>query len=397
MFADVFLFAEVLVLDDNSIEGQIPTSTGNVTSLFLIRISGNKLGGTIPTEIGLLRRLFELDLSNNRLGGTLPTELGSLDQLQELHLSSNFFSGNIPNTTAQLSELTELDLDNNELTGTVPTSIARLGSLDRLYFAFNELSGVLPTELGTLSMLTELTLDENNFDGSFPEGLCKLKLRLLLADCNLGCTCCNTKCQVHNNVTSLPNSPSKPPRDGNDVPSKGHGMGNIDDVFADISPASSFKNAQSPQSMALKWIKDDASYSKIANASSESVDNLSYQGRPLDIAVIQRYALAAFYFSAGGRPWPGAGGGWKDTTNWLSDAGLCAWVGVTCNSNNKIIRLELPNNKLDGTIAAEIKAILSLGKENCFGNSKSFHKMHGRGSCLTCLHSANSSAVFVPL
>ena len=69
-----------------------------------------------------------------------------------------------------------------------------------------------------------------------------------------------------------------------------------------------------------------------------------------DTTIIQRYALAAFYYSTNGDSWSNITG-----TRWLStSAGECTWAGITCDESGKITELKLgklPGKKLsDGLL-----------------------------------------------
>lgn len=60
--------------------------------------------------------------------------------------------------------------------------------------------------------------------------------------------------------------------------------------------------------------------------------------------VINRFALALFYASMGGKDW-------KNQDKWLSSAHECDWHGVGCNRrHNSIISIDLHSNDLDGTL-----------------------------------------------
>jgi Leucine-rich repeat (LRR) protein len=55
----------------------------------ILDIDNNVLEGSIPTEFGNLTKLVELDLDNNNLNGTIPTEFGLLIDLRELDMSKS--------------------------------------------------------------------------------------------------------------------------------------------------------------------------------------------------------------------------------------------------------------------------------------------------------------------
>lgn len=54
------------------------------------------------------------------------------------------------------------------------------------------------------------------------------------------------------------------------------------------------------------------------------------------------------------------GAGWKTNTNWLSDAALGSWYGVTTDDNDRVTHLELPDNRLDNAIPRELGGLSQL-------------------------------------
>ena len=132
------------------------------------------------------------------------------------------------------------------------------------------------------------------------------------------------------------------------------------------------------QNLALRWLTDDDP------ARLETDDD----------AVLQRYALAVFYFSTYvaseiSDQSTGNGelkGGWKNNDFWMSEKGICLWFGVSCpphlkngvketryNENSDILALNLTNNNIRGTIPSELVALenmvkLDLGKNQLRGH-----------------------------
>ena len=49
------------------------------------------------------------------------------------------------------------------------------------------------------------------------------------------------------------------------------------------------------------------------------------------------------------------GSGWTNKSNWLQTNTPCSWFGVTC-ANGRVLRLDLPNNKLSGTLPPTVDA-----------------------------------------
>ena len=101
---------------------------GSLTNLQYLLLNNNQLEGAIPTQLGSLTSLTQLYLHNNRLSEALPPELGSLANLQQLYLYNNPLSGPVPSgwggTTYPLTALNHLDLSFTNLTGTLPSALA---------------------------------------------------------------------------------------------------------------------------------------------------------------------------------------------------------------------------------------------------------------------------------
>ncbi len=58
------------------------------------------------------------------------------------------------------------------------------------------------------------------------------------------------------------------------------------------------------------------------------------------------------------------GANWSDNSNWLSDAPIGQWHGVTTDSNDRVTRLHLGDNELTGAIPPEL------------GNLANLHELH---------------------
>ena len=80
-------------LDHCSWSGVTCMVGGIVTDLDL---SNNGLNGTLPITLGDLTSLSSLSLNNNQLTGSIPTELGNLSDMVYLYLYDNQLTGNIP-------------------------------------------------------------------------------------------------------------------------------------------------------------------------------------------------------------------------------------------------------------------------------------------------------------
>jgi len=171
-------------LNQNKLNGSIPSSLGNLVNLIYLFLSGNQLSGCIPSSLGNLVHLASLDLDANRLTGSIPSSLGNLVNLGSLHLAFNRLTGSIPPSLGNLVVLHDLDLSYNMLTGSIPSSFGNL-KLSHLVLRNNQLSGSIPSFLGNLGGLRSLLLDGNRLSGSIPSSLGNLgNLRLLFLDNN---------------------------------------------------------------------------------------------------------------------------------------------------------------------------------------------------------------------
>ncbi len=53
------------------------------------------------------------------------------------------------------------------------------------------------------------------------------------------------------------------------------------------------------------------------------------------------------------------GSNWTNKSNWLQTDTPCSWFGVTC-ANGRLLRLDLPNNQLDGTLPSTVDAFANM-------------------------------------
>ena len=163
-----------LDLDWNELSGPIPPELGDLANLTGLQLFDNDLSGPIPPEFGGLANLTRLSLGSNELSGPIPPELGDLANLTGLSLDSNELFGPIPPELGGLANLTRLSLGSNELSGPIPPELGELANLTVLYLDWNELSGPIPPELGDLANLTVLHLKSNELSGPIPQRFLQL-------------------------------------------------------------------------------------------------------------------------------------------------------------------------------------------------------------------------------
>ncbi|XP_020081514.1 MDIS1-interacting receptor like kinase 1-like, partial [Ananas comosus] len=158
-----------VLLSDNSISGNIPSSICNLQYLRILDMSDNKIFGELPNcWNGRSKLLTVINLSNNNLSGHLPDSLGLLGSLNFLHLNNNSLYGELP-SALQNCPLVLLDLGQNKLSGEIPVWLGKLTNLTMLRLMSNIFASNIPAELGQLENLQILDLSWNNLSGSIPQ------------------------------------------------------------------------------------------------------------------------------------------------------------------------------------------------------------------------------------
>lgn len=175
----------------------------------------------------------------------------------------------------------------------------------------NQLVGKIPRELGSLSKLITLSLWGNQLDGAIPPELGMLtNLNSLFLDSN--------------QLTG-------------EIPPELDGLNRLREL----------------------WFGGNRLTGCLPNGLTD-VEYIDFHLEPCG----DRNALEALYNSTGGT-------NWTHDTNWLSDKPLGEWYGVTTNSNDRVIYLDLSNNQLNGSISAELGSISELTRLFLLGNNLS--------------------------
>ncbi|XP_018500886.2 receptor-like protein EIX2 [Pyrus x bretschneideri] len=140
--SDVPKNLQVLYLDNNLLNGEIPDCWLHYPNLNAVNLEDNNLTGKIPSSIGDLLSLESLHLRNNNLSGELPVSLQNCEKLLLLDLGGNQFVGSIPIWFGR--SLVVLSLRSNKLDGGIPEELCSLTNLQILDLAHNNLSGTIP-------------------------------------------------------------------------------------------------------------------------------------------------------------------------------------------------------------------------------------------------------------
>ena len=86
---------------------------------------------------------------------------------------------------------------------------------------------------------------------------------------------------------------------------------------------------------------------------ASSVANATTDSPPAATSEVDRAALVALYNATDGQ-------NWRTNRNWLSDASIKRWHGVTTDRNSRVTRLELNGNGLRGVMPAELGDLSEL-------------------------------------
>ncbi|CAN4096521.1 unnamed protein product [Withania somnifera] len=178
---DLFL----LDLSNNKIHSQIPNWFSSMwwENLWFLNLSQNSLTG--HSEQFHYYRLEYLDLKFNFLQGPLPSSICNMSSLSFLDLSHNYFSHSVPNCFSNMSHLMVLDLRRNNFTGSLPPLCDQSTSLSTIALNCNRFEGIVPMSLLNCDGLKVLDVGHNALTGTFPVWLGTLQeLQVLILKSN---------------------------------------------------------------------------------------------------------------------------------------------------------------------------------------------------------------------
>ena len=412
---------EVIHLDlaNNNLQGMIPPELGQLSSLKSLVLNANTFTGGIPSELGQLGQLEALWLISNQLEGGIPPELKQLENLVVLSLSDNKLTGAIPPELGQLNNLYSLFLSDNQLEGAVPPEIGQLKNLEKLSLSNNQLTAI-PPELGQLSMLKSLWLGPNPMlSGPLPDsftGLGALE-ELYLIRTQL---CVPRKAAFQMwldkiSTTAGINFCSDPDREVLIAlfnSTNGAEWSNNTN-WLNFTPLGDWYGITTDaQGRVTKIVLEDNTLSgslpsQLSNLANLSTLNLSFNTAlsgtlphgftrlSLEELVLEGTGLCApsdseFQVWLSSIPHPAVssctdtrrdfytlsvlynstnGAEWTTSTNWLSDAPLHTWYGVSADVDKEVTHLDLGNNQLHGTIPLELGQLEKLSELYLSNNS----------------------------
>ncbi|KAL2967289.1 hypothetical protein AAZX31_16G166500 [Glycine max] len=155
--------------EGNQLEGNIPTSLGNLCNLRVIDLSYLKLNQQVNELLEILapcisHGLTRLAVQSSRLSGNLTDHIGAFKNIEQLYFSNNSIGGALPRSFGKLSSLRYLDLSMNKFSGNPFESLGSLSKLLFLHIDGNLFHRVVKEDdLANLTSLTEFGASGNNF------------------------------------------------------------------------------------------------------------------------------------------------------------------------------------------------------------------------------------------
>ena len=334
---------ETLRLRGNGLQGAIPSSLFQLTSLFELNLSYNQFSGPLKLDMAKWENLERLLAYGNQFEGQLPTELGLLTNLLALDLSENAFTGTLPTEMGKLTALKSLSVHQTAsdvgIAGPLPP-FEDLNQLTSLHLEGNHLSGVLPpnflinTERGESRM--EIRLADNEIEGVVP-----VEWADRFADLFIDLT--------GNKIIGLHGSWCEK-QDWMD--------GEVEEFNCDaiLCPAGTYNpygRQQSPDSECTLC----AQGGNVMGARDCESSGDSDKQKASSIATLKE-----LYYATGGASW-------TDNSGWDHLSDYCSgWFGVVCDKDGDIVSIDLSENGMSGTLPSSIFKTATLKVLNLANN-----------------------------
>ncbi len=333
----------------------ITVNNGRLVSIWL---DNNNLSGSIPATINQFTDLQTLNFNFNELFGEIPPELGSLVNLSILSLASNQLSGNIPSELGSLIKLKRLILQNNQLSGTLPNEIENLTKIEYLYIFNNQnIRGKVPSGIKNFTLFKSFRIQNNSF---------------VFLDIEEDHNAIDAIIQSHNNTTGSQFVYSPQAKvDQSEVLSVAPGQSITLTSTALTSNNNSYQWYKTVNGVATAIAGATSKEFTISNVTNEDVGiyhflatnsivtGLTLERNPITLTVdscgaseAEKQALIELYNATNGP-------NWTNNTNWLTNAPVCDWYGITV-VDGKVEKLILENNNLTGVVPTDIDGLINL-------------------------------------
>ncbi|KAK9049076.1 hypothetical protein SSX86_031957 [Deinandra increscens subsp. villosa] len=168
------LHVQTLAVNDNQLEGEIPTVLSSNPMLTTLKLFNNTFSGNLPENLGKNSDLEEFDVSGNQFQGLLPPNLCYRKTLEKFICFNNRFTGEIPASCGDCKSIYYVRVSNNEFTGEIPASFWSSSALQFIEMSNNKFHGSIPASVSNSTGLTKLAISSNNFSGDLPPEICRL-------------------------------------------------------------------------------------------------------------------------------------------------------------------------------------------------------------------------------
>ena len=341
--------------------GEIPAELGDLSNLEYLYLFNNQLTGEIPAELGNLTNLTHLYLYDNQLTGAIPAELGNLTNLEVLSLYDNQLTGEIPAELGDLTNLTELQLRSNQLTGCIPQDLRGVpgNDLSELGLPFCDIPGAVTAGdpliarydgngNGMIEKSEVIKAINDYLFGDADEAISKAEVIRLINLYLFGPSTPHNRPGAPEGLTAAGNgqtriylSWSAPASDGG-AAITGYRIEVSENGSTWNDLVANTRNAAVSYSHTGLTAGSTRHYrvSAINSAGTGPVSNIATgtTATTAGDAATDRAALAALYNATDGA-------NWRNNGNWLSNAPMGEWHGVTTDSDGRVTQLILDNNQ----------------------------------------------------
>ena len=354
---------ESLDLSNNRLQ-ELPAGVfAGLSSLSTLELHNAGLSRLPDGVFSGLSSLKELGLDANQLSELPRTVFSGLSNLESLDLGANRLSSLEDGVFSGLSSLKELELHTNQLSELPRTVFSGLSNLESLQLSNNQLRELPEGVFSGLSSLKELRLGANQLQ-SLPQGVFVglSELRILTLDGNRGSPFRLTLRFERTDATSLTAPAPAMVRvvlaEGAPLPitvrlvNRGGGVrpASVDLAKGDTVSANftvgqtSVRNPTRITSGDLPDLPDNITGIELVKPSEIVLFGTTNQDRAV---------LVTLYNATNGP-------NWSNSDNWLTDAPLEDWYGVSLDASGRVREVRLDGNGLTGQIPPELGDLTNL-------------------------------------
>jgi hypothetical protein len=188
------VYLEQLCLNNNILDGTLPSTINNLINLVTLLLQYNNLQGNLDYVVNSTTQLFlqDIALSNNQFTGNIPNEAFKLKSLVSFGAGSNCLWGSLPESLCSSSSLSLLILDGvssgssckrplypelddkrlpyvltKRITGHIPPCVFNMTSIQTLHLSGNSITGNIESIAAISPSLQYVSLSHNQVNCFF--------------------------------------------------------------------------------------------------------------------------------------------------------------------------------------------------------------------------------------